>query len=89
MPLSILLNGARGRMGRAVIAAAGDMGLRIAATADVGDDPAAGIGACDVIVDFSAPAATSALLQLAGKHHKPIVIGTTGHAAAEKSACSP
>ena len=84
MPLSILLNGAQDRIGRTVIAAASDIGLRIAATADVGDDPAAGIGACDVIVDFSAPAATSALLQLAGKHHKPIVIGTTGHAAAEK-----
>ena len=45
MPLSILLNGARGRMGQAVIAAAGDMGLRIAAAVDVGDDPTAGIGA--------------------------------------------
>jgi 4-hydroxy-tetrahydrodipicolinate reductase len=84
MPLSILLNGARGRLGQAVIAAAGDLGLRIAAAVDAGDDPAAGIGACDVIVDFSTPAATSALLQLAGRHHKPIVIGTTGHTASEK-----
>ena len=89
MSLSILLNGARGRMGRAVSAAAGELGLRIGAAVDVGDNPASGIGASDVIIDFSTPAATPALLRLAVKHRKPIVIGTTGHTAAEKRRLLP
>ena len=89
MSFSILLNGARGRMGRAVSTAAGELGLRIGAAIDVGDDPAPGIGACDVIIDFSTPAATPALLRLAVKHRKPIVIGTTGHTAAEKKRLLP
>ena len=75
-------------MGRAVSTAAGELGLRIGAAVDVGDNPASGIGASDVIIDFSTPAATPALLRLAVKHRKPIVIGTTGHTAAEKGACS-
>lgn len=85
MSLTLLLHGARGRMGQAVTAAAAGQGLRIGAAIDVGDDPAAGLTACDVIVDFSAPAATAALLQLAVARHKPIVIGTTGHSADEKA----
>jgi 4-hydroxy-tetrahydrodipicolinate reductase len=84
MPLAILLNGARGRMGRTVAAVADTEGVRISAMIDVGDDPAAFIGACDVVVDFSTPAATGALLTLAVAHGKPIVIGTTGHTADEK-----
>ena len=86
MPLAILLHGARGRMGQAVAAAAEAAGVRVAAAVDVGDDPAAELKAraCDVIVDFSAPAATAALLQLAVAHKKPVVIGTTGHTPAEK-----
>ncbi len=89
MSFSILLNGARGRMGRAVSTAAGELGLRIGAAVDVGDNPATGIGACDVIIDFSTPAATPALLRLAVKHRKPVVIGTTGHTAAEKKRLLP
>ncbi len=79
MYLSILLHGARGRMGRAIAAVADELSVQVAAAVDVGDDPAPGLAACDVIVDFSAPAATPALLQLAVAHRKPIVIGTTGH----------
>ncbi|MDD2764194.1 MAG: 4-hydroxy-tetrahydrodipicolinate reductase [Opitutaceae bacterium] len=84
MPLTILLHGARGRMGQAVTAAAADLGLRIGAAVDAGDDPAADLAGCDVIVDFSAPTATAGLLQLAVAQRKPVVIGTTGHPPAEK-----
>jgi 4-hydroxy-tetrahydrodipicolinate reductase len=84
MPLSILLNGARGRMGAAVAAAAADLDARIGAAIDIGDDPAAAAGSCDVIVDFSSPGATRALLELAVSMKKPIVIGTTGHSPEEK-----
>jgi 4-hydroxy-tetrahydrodipicolinate reductase len=85
MSLAILLHGARGRMGQAVAAAAAELGLRIAAAVDAGDDPAAGLAACDVIVDFSVPTATAALLELAVARRKPVVIGTTGHPAEEKA----
>lgn len=84
MPLTILLNGARGRMGRAVTAAAGEAGVRIGAAIDAGDDPLPALDACDAIIDFSVPAATAALLRLAVAHRKPVVIGTTGHEPAQK-----
>jgi 4-hydroxy-tetrahydrodipicolinate reductase len=84
MPLTLLLNGSRGRMGQAVSAVAAELGFRVGAAVDVGDQPAAGIENCDVIVDFSTPSATAELLRLAVSNRKPIVIGTTGHAAAEK-----
>ena len=85
MPLSILLNGARGRMGEAVVLASKDLGLSIGAALDAGDDLVRALPACDVIVDFSSHHATQALLELAIDQRKPIVIGTTGHAADEKT----
>ena len=85
MSLSILLNGAKGRMGQAVAAAAQDAGLVIGAAVDIGDNPAAHIAACDVIIDFSFHAATRSMIELAVASQKPIVIGTTGHNAAEKA----
>jgi 4-hydroxy-tetrahydrodipicolinate reductase len=86
MALTILLNGAKGRMGQAIAAAGAELGVAIGATIDLGEDPSAQLGACDVIVDFSSPRATRALLELAIAQKKPIVIGTTGHEAAEKAA---
>ena len=42
MALTILVNGARGRMGQALLKAAAELGVRVGAAVDVGDDPAAG-----------------------------------------------
>ena len=84
MALKILLNGSKGRMGQTIAGLAGNMGAVICAATDAGDDPAAHIASCDVIIDFSTHQATGHLLELAAKHRKPIVIGTTGHAADEK-----
>ena len=86
MPLQILLNGARGRMGQAIAAAAVAQEGVIRAATDAGDNPAAHLAGCDVIIDFSSHHATRALLELAVAENKPIVIGTTGHAATEKPA---
>jgi 4-hydroxy-tetrahydrodipicolinate reductase len=86
MSLKILLNGARGRMGAAVAAAAPAMGVSIAASTDQGDDLGAAMGKVDAVVDFSSPKATGALLKLADAHGKPVVIGTTGHSPAERQA---
>jgi 4-hydroxy-tetrahydrodipicolinate reductase len=85
MALSILLNGARGRMGEAVALASKDLGLSIGAAVDAGDAIANALSACDVIIDFSSHHATHALLELAIAQRKPIVIGTTGHGAEEKA----
>ena len=84
MALKLLLNGSKGRMGQTIAGLAGNMGAVICAATDAGDDPAAHIASCDVIIDFSTHQATGHLLELAAKHRKPIVIGTTGHAADEK-----
>jgi 4-hydroxy-tetrahydrodipicolinate reductase len=86
MPLSILINGARGRMGQAIATAAGEVGAVISAATDAGDNPAAHLAGCAVIIDFSSHQATRALLEQAVAAGKPIVIGTTGHNAAEKTA---
>jgi 4-hydroxy-tetrahydrodipicolinate reductase len=84
--LTILLNGAQGRMGQAIGALAPEMGVTIGGRADVGTDPAAHLAGCDVIVDFSSPRATKPILALAVSRQMPIVIGTTGHDAAERAA---
>lgn len=85
MPLSILLNGAKGRMGEAIIRSAGELGLTIGTALDAGDDLDRHLPGADVIVDFSSHRATRGLLALAVAQRKPIVIGTTGHSAEEKS----
>jgi len=84
MPLKILLNGAKGRMGQTIAGLAGEMDGVITAAIDVGDNPAAHLAGCDVVIDFSGHSATGQLLELVAAQRKPIVIGTTGHDAGEK-----
>jgi len=84
MALSILLNGAKGRMGQTIAGLAGESGAIIRAGLDIGDDLVAHIARCDVIVDFSSHAATARVLETALAHKKAVVIGTTGHGPAEK-----
>jgi 4-hydroxy-tetrahydrodipicolinate reductase len=86
MPLNILLNGFRGRMGAAVAAAAPNMGVTVAASTDVGDDLAGALKSADAVIDFSSPQATRGLLEAAAAAGKPVVIGTTGHSPEEKAA---
>ncbi len=85
MAISILLNGSKGRMGEAIARSAGELGLTIGAALDAGDNAEHHLPGTDVIIDFSSHRATHALLTLAVAHRKPIVIGTTGHSADEKS----
>jgi 4-hydroxy-tetrahydrodipicolinate reductase len=85
MSLRIQLNGARGRMGHAIASAAAEMGVTVGASTDVGDDVGAPMRSVDVIIDFSTPAATQSLLEHAVSAGRPVVIGTTGHTAAEKA----
>ena len=84
MPLSIHINGSRGRMGQAVAAAVRESRLTIAAETDAGDDIRAGMAKADAVIDFSSPTATPEILRHALELRKPVVIGTTGHEAAER-----
>jgi 4-hydroxy-tetrahydrodipicolinate reductase len=86
MPLQILLNGSRGRMGHAIGTIASELNAAICAATDAGDDPSSHIAAADVVIDFSSHHATRSILELALAHKKPVVIGTTGHSAADKQA---
>jgi 4-hydroxy-tetrahydrodipicolinate reductase len=80
----IVINGAKGRMGQALLAAAAELKLPIAAAVDAGDDLAAVLPGADVIVDFSAHSATAEVIAKAVAAKKALVIGTTGHAPEEK-----
>jgi 4-hydroxy-tetrahydrodipicolinate reductase len=84
MPLNILLNGAQGRMGRAIAGAAPDRNAEITGSIDLDDDAAPHVANCAVIIDFSLPEATQGIAELAAANGKPIVIGTTGHSPQEK-----
>ncbi len=81
----ILINGAKGRMGQAIAAAAPELGLTVGAAVDVGDDLGRALDSADVIVDFSSHHATRAVLELAAARRKAVVIGTTGHSAAARA----
>ena len=77
--IGIGIVGAKGRMGRAIAAILEEHErARIAGGADQGDDLAGLAQACDVLIDFSSPAALQANLAAAEAAGRPIVIGTTG-----------
>lgn len=102
MTARVCILGPSGRMGRALIdAAAGRGDVRVVAAVDRADaaglnekvgpvvataDAGAGLDACDVYVDFTAPAATTAIAKLAAARKRPAVIGTTGLGAADEAA---
>lgn len=85
----VLVHGAQGRMGRACITALAADGRansivavdRTPGSTDgvtISTDLAASLNGVDVVIDFSAPAATLALLRECAKTKTPAVIGTTG-----------
>ena len=84
-PLPVMICGYRGRMGQTLLALAEAEGARVAARTDLGDDLAAGLGACAVAIDFSARAATPELAEACAARGVALVIGTTGHSEAERA----
>ena len=100
-PPRVCVLGPSGRMGRAVIEAAG-ADITIAAAVDrpgapvIGqevapgviatDDLRAGLAACDVYVDFTTPAGTIAAAAVARELGRAAVVGTTGLDAAGEAA---
>jgi 4-hydroxy-tetrahydrodipicolinate reductase len=78
--MKIALIGAKGRMGRAIAAAAGiEKEIELVAECDLGDDIEPAIKGSDVTIDFSQPDTIENLCRLALKYERPLVIGTTGH----------
>ena len=87
MPLELLINGAKGRMGQALITcAAGDPELHIAAAIDAGDDFVAALAKVDAVIDFSHHSTIEPVLALCVAQKKTLVIGTTGHTDAQVAA---
>lgn len=85
-PFRIALVGGRGRTGQAIVAAAAEQGVDVVAIAGRTDDLADGMRNADVVLDFSSPEATGRVVRCATELGTPLVIGTTGHLAEEKSA---
>jgi 4-hydroxy-tetrahydrodipicolinate reductase len=76
----VALIGARGRMGQTISdLAKDDPKVEIFAQCDLGDAIESAIKDCDVAVDFSNASAIDEICAMAGKHRKPLIIGTTGH----------
>jgi 4-hydroxy-tetrahydrodipicolinate reductase len=77
--LSLQINGAKGRMGLALITCAKEFeNVAVGAATDAGDDFAAGLAKCDVCIDFSHHSALENILKACVAAKKTLVIGTTG-----------
>jgi 4-hydroxy-tetrahydrodipicolinate reductase len=76
----VIINGSKGRMGQALLSCAKEVDdLEVVAAIDAGDDLAAVIDQCDVVIDFSFHEVTLPTAALCAEHGKAVVIGTTGH----------
>ena len=85
----IIINGHKGRMGQALASCAAHLpDLQIVGQVDQGDNLAAIIANCDVVIEFSFHNVTPAVAELCAQHQKALVIGTTGHSDIEKSQIS-
>lgn len=79
-PLRIVVNGAKGRMGQAIInCAKADPDVVVSSAVDIGDDVGAALAQSDAVIDFSHHTVTPALATTCAEAKKILVIGTTGH----------
>ena len=84
--VKIIITGAKGRMGQALVAcAARHPELKAAGAIDIGGDLSSVIAQGDVVIDFSSHDATAGFAAICAQHKKAIVIGTTGLSENEKS----
>jgi len=82
----VLITGAKGRMGQALIASAARFpDLQVTGKVDLCDDIKTVIDGCDVVIDFSFHNATAAIAELCAARGKAFVIGTTGHSEQERA----
>ncbi len=84
--INILVTGCKGRMGQAVIRATeANPAASVGAAIDVGDPLAVALTNTDVVIDFTTHHFSTELVSNCVQHHKPLVMGTTGHTADELS----
>ena len=90
--MKIVLNGAKGRMGRIVDEAAAANGHEIVARVDFGYADGEGLralaeyqGPADVVIDFSNHAATAQVTEYCVKRGLPVVVATTGQTSEEQA----
>lgn len=82
----VIINGAKGRMGQALLACAARIPeIEIVGAIDQGDDLNGLLPKADVVIEFSFHSVTLGVTELCAKHGKAIVIGTTGHKPEEKA----
>lgn len=87
MTLRVGVAGAGGRMGRALVDAAhAAEDITLATAFDMGDDVAAAVELCDVVIDFTRPEGTLAHVAACRAAGKKLVIGTTGFSPAQAEA---
>lgn len=78
--LNLLVTGCRGRMGKAVTAAASeDPETRVVAGIDLGDSLEEALLKTDAVIDFTLPTFTDELIEGCVEANKILVMGTTGH----------
>jgi 4-hydroxy-tetrahydrodipicolinate reductase len=83
----IIITGAKGRMGQALVSCAKNFrDLEVVAAIDRDDDLKTVISKTDAVIDFSSHDATPGIVELCAKNKKAVVIGTTGHSDVEQSA---
>lgn len=91
--MKIIVNGAAGRMGKALRSIMNERAIETAAAVDpfaAGDGILSSLdefdGAADCIIDFSNHACAPALAEYAAKKNLPLVVATTGHSEEELAA---
>jgi 4-hydroxy-tetrahydrodipicolinate reductase len=85
----LIIVGARGRMGEALVRLAGqDERLELVAGIDKGDNLLDSIDRCDVLIEFAHHSLTPSLARTAADRGKALIIGTTGHTDGEREAIS-
>jgi len=83
-PLRLLVNGAKGRMGQAIIACAKlDPEVRVTGEVDAGDDFGGALSGADAVIEFSHHTVTVPVARACAGAGRLLVIGTTGHTDAE------
>jgi len=86
-PLRVLLVGAAGRMGKTIVdLAKDDPKIDLVAQCDLGDAIEPAMKRSDVVIDFSHSEAIEEICRVALQHRRPLVIGTTGQSADQRTA---
>lgn len=82
MKTNIVMVGARGRMGQAILRLArGSADFEVVGEVDQGDRLEEVIGRADAVIDFSHHSVTREVARLCAEQGKALAIGTTGHSA--------